>query len=548
LTALAPGRPLGRAAPLTVAAGLVAALLAAPVLSLAASVFATGEGAWAHLAATVLPAYLLNTALLALGVGFGALCLGVGAAWLVAACDFPGRRLFEWALVLPLAAPTYVLAYAYTDLLQFAGPVQSGLRAAFGWGPRDYWFPEARSLPGAVLMLAFAFYPYVYLLARVAFVEQSRAAMEAGRTLGLGPWAAFFRIALPMARPAIAGGVALALMETLAEFGAVSYFGLDVFTAGVYRAWISMGDRVAAAQLSTALLGFVGAVLLAERLSRRGARHHHAVRNPRPAQRARLAPAAAALAMLGCLIPIALGFLLPAAALLRLALEEAWPFDARFAELARNSVTLGLMAALAAAILALLLRYAARLDPRPAAQAPARIAALGYAAPGAVIAVGVLIPLAAFDNALSAAMEAQFGWRTGLLLSGGIAALVYAYLVRFLAVALQAVEAGFARIRPGLDDAARSLGATPLAAALRVHAPLLSRSVLTGGLIVFVEVMKELPATLIMRPFDFDTLAVQVYNLAADERLAEAAAPALALVAVGLVPVILLNRTIGRSA
>jgi iron(III) transport system permease protein len=540
-------RPLGRAAPLTLLACAFAVLLSMPVLGVVGNVFSRGHGAWAHLVDTVLAAYIANTAALAVGVGVGVFCLGVGAAWLVAACDFPGRRLFEWALVLPLAAPAYVLAYAYTDLLQFSGPVQTALRAAFGWQAHEYWFPRVRSLPGAILMLTFAFYPYVYLLARVAFLEQSRAAMEAARTLGLGPWAAFFRVALPLARPALAGGVALALMETLAEFGAVSYFGLDVFTTGVYRAWISMGDRVAAAQLSTALLGFVAIVLLAERLSRRGARHHHAVRSPRPAQRAPLGFGGGALAILGCLVPIVFGFLAPAGALLRLALGESSPFNARFVELACNSLILAALAAVVAAALALLLRYAARLDPRPLAQLPARVAALGYAMPGTVVAVGALIPLAAFDNALSAVMEAHFGWRTGLLLSGGIAALIYAYLVRFLAVSLQAVEAGFARIRPSLDDAARSLGASPLSAALRVHAPLLSRSVLTGGFIVFVEVMKELPATLIMRPFNFDTLAVQVYNLASDERLAEAAGPALALVAVGLAPVILLTRTLLRS-
>jgi iron(III) transport system permease protein len=538
----AGGRGLG---PLGWIALSVAALIVAPLAAVVANSFAPGEGTWAHLASTVLPGYVANTALLLVGVTWGVVSIGVLSAWLVTAYRFPGQRVLEWALILPLAMPAYVMAYAYTDWLQFSGPVQSALRAATGWQAREYWFPEIRSLYGAAAMFSFALYPYVYLLARTAFLEQSRSSLEAGRLAGFGAWGTFFRVALPLARPAIAAGTALALMETLADFGVVSYFAVDTFTTGIFKAWLSMGDIVAADQLATCLLGFVLVVLALERLNR-GAARYHTVHKPQPPQRLR--GPGAALAFAACAAPVVFGFVLPVAILARLALgdpDARW--DARVFTLAANStLAAGVTAGLAVTI-AVVMAYAGRLSRGPLVAGANRVASLGYAIPGAVIAVGIMVPLGKLDNAFAAWLQQVFGWDAGLLVTGTIAALVYAYLVRFLAVALQTVEAGLAKVTPSMDDAARSLGLGPGATLARVHAPLLRASLLTAALLVFVDTMKELPATFALRPFNFDTLAVAAYHLTKDERLAEAAVPALLIVAVGLLPLVFVSRRIMRA-
>ena len=526
----------------------IAGLFAIPVFSVLVNVFAPSAGVWQHLASTVLPNYVTNTIWLVLGVGFGVIVGGVGTAWLVTMYRFPGLQVFEWALILPLAVPAYVMAYAYTDLLQFAGPVQTMLREATGWGARDYWFPEIRSLGGAILMLTLVLYPYVYLLARAAFLEQSVCALEVSRTLGCGPWGSFFRVALPLARPAIAGGVSLALMETVADFGTVSFFGVQTFTTGIVRTWFSLGDRVAAAQLSAALLCVVLAVLLAERWSRGPARYYHTSGRYRHLPRRTLAGWRSLLVFSFCLLPVVFGFLLPGAILLAMAIEAGdAQFGPRFLRLAFNSFTVAAVTAAIAVLIAVIMAYGVRLNPGRVSETANRVAAMGYAVPGTVIAVGVLIPFAIFDNALDGWMRARFGLSTGLLLTGTIAALVFAYLVRFLAISLNTVEASLGKIKPSMDDAARSLGHGAGGTLLRVHAPIMWGSLLTAGLLVFVDVMKELPATLIMRPFNFDTLAVQAYNLASDERLTEAATASLAIVAVGVLPLILLSRTIARA-
>jgi iron(III) transport system permease protein len=463
-------------------------------------------------------------------------------------CRFPGSAVLEWALILPLALPAYVMAYAYTDFLQFTGPLQSQLRALTGWGAADYWFPEIRSLGGAVAMLTLVLYPYVYLLARAAFLEQSICALEVSRTLGCGPWGSFFRVALPLARPAVAGGVSLALMETVADFGTVSFFGVQTFTTGIVRAWFSIGDRVAAAQLSAALLSVVFIVLVLERTSRGPAQYHHTTGRYQRLPAQRLRGLRAALAGFACALPLLFGFLLPAAILLALSIDEgAAQLSTRFLRLAANSITLATITALLAVALAILMAYGSRLRPGPLARLANRVAALGYAVPGTVIAVGVLLPFALLDNSIDALFRALFGISTGLLLTGTIAALVFAYLVRFLAVSLNTVEASLGKIRSSLDDAARNLGQGPFGTLTLIHAPLMWGSLLTAALVVFVDVMKELPATLIMRPFNFDTLAVQAYNMASDERLREAALPSLAIVAVGILPLILLSRSIARA-
>ncbi len=529
---------------LTVVAMLVAAAIALPVLAVLQNIFVPSQGTWRHLADTVLGDYVMNSLVLMAGVAFGVIFGGVLTAWITTMCRFPGRRIFEWALLLPMAMPAYVMAYAYTDLLQFSGPVQTLLREWMGWRAGQYWFPDVRSLGGATVLFSLVLYPYVYLLARAAFLEQSDGMLEMARICGYSPWGTFLRVALPLARPGIVAGTSLALMETLADFGTVSYFGVQTFTTGIYRAWFSLGDHTAAAQLSAALLSFVFLIVLLERVTRARARFHNTSHRKQLRHVYQLRGAWAPLAVVFCAIPVMFGFLLPAAIMLHMALTSGdAQFGARYAQLTLNTVVLALLTATLAVLLALSVSYAAR-GGGLAVRAANRIAGLGYAVPGAVIAVGVLIPVTRLDHAFAAALTSITGSNPGLLLTGGIAALVYAYLVRFFAVALQTIDAGLSKITPNMDSAARSLGFGPAATLARVHAPLLWRSALAAGLLVFVDVMKELPATFVMRPFNFDTLAVQAFNLASDERLAEASTAALTIVAVGLIPLIALARMI----
>jgi iron(III) transport system permease protein len=534
---------------LPLVAMLVAALVALPVLTVALHVFLPDEGAWRHIARVLLPEYVGNTLLLVVGTAIGVLALGLSTAWLVAVCRFPGRGILEWALVLPLAFPAYVIAYTYTDLLQVSGPVQTFIRDITGLSARDYWFPPIRSLGGAVAMLSLVLYPYVYLLGRAAFVQQSSGILEAARMLGCGPWGAFFKVALPMARPALVAGVLLALMETLADFGTVAYFGVPVFTTGIYRAWFSLGDPVSAAKLSAVLLAFVFTLVAMERWNRGGMRFHQVGAPAAERKPYQLTGGRAAVALAICLVPLGFGFLLPAGRLAWLAwMGGDAQFGTRYLGLLWNSVSLAAISATVAVAAAVVVAYGLRLRPGKAMRLAHRVSGLGYAIPGSVIAVGVLIPLAAADHGLRAAISSWVGIDTGLLLTGGILGLLFAYVARFLAVSLQSVDAGLARITPAMDDAARALGDGPGRTLRRVHLPILRVNLLTAGLIVFVDVMKELPATLILRPFDFDTLAVQAYKLAADERLAEASTASLAIVVAGLIPVILLARQVSRPA
>jgi iron(III) transport system permease protein len=535
-------RPLG---PLGWAALLVALLIGLPVLGLALSVAEPGTaGVWSHLAQTVLPRYVANSLLLVVLVAAGVAAIGTACAWAVAALEFPGRRWLEWALVLPLAMPAYVVAYAYTDLLQFSGPVQSALRELTGWRAREYWFPEIRSLPGAAFLFILVLFPYVYLPVRAAFLERPPSLFDAARLAGLTPARAFFRAVLPLARPALVAGVALAAMETLADYGAVSYFALETLTTGIFKAWFGLGERAAAAQLSTLLLAIVFPVLWLERASRGAARYQGS--GTVSARRHALSGGRRWLVTALCTMPVVLGFLLPAVVLVRLALQDVEGVDlGRYAALVVNSFQAAGLAACCCVALALLLAYAARLRPLAPVRFSMRLAGLGYAVPGAVLAVAILVPLARLDNALDAFLQAHFGVKTGLLLTGSIAALAYAYVVRFLALALSNVEAGLTRITPSMDEAARSLGSGAWALARRIHVPMLGRSLLIALLLVFVDTLKELPATLVLRPFDFDTLATQAYNLAKDERLGAAALPGLTIVAVGLLPVLLVSRALG---
>jgi iron(III) transport system permease protein len=528
---------------LTIALGV-----ALPVMIVGSRVFVSSNGVWTHLANTVLWTYIANTLMLAGGVAVGVSIIGVGTAWLVTMCRFPGQRWLEWALLLPMAVPAYVMAYTYTDLLQFVGPVQTGLRELFGWRRADYWFPDIRSLGGAIAVLSFVLYPYVYLLARAAFLEQSVCVLEVARTLGAGAWRSFARVALPLARPAIAAGLALSMMEVLADFGTVQYFAVDTFTTGIYRTWFAMGEPVAAAQLASVLMLFVMALVVMERTSRGRARYFHSTGRYRVLPSYRLRGVRAGAALAACLLPLLLGFVAPVLLLLHMAVTEGDSlFADSFRQLAGNSFVLAGITSVLAVALAALVAYGLRLRPTPMLKGAARVAAMGYAVPGSVIAVGILIPAAHVDNALDGFMRGHFGVSTGLILSGTIVAIVYAYLVRFLAVSFNTVEASLSKIRPTMDQAARILGQTPGRTLLKVHTPIMRGSLLTAALLVFVDVMKELPATMIVRPFNFDTLAVRVYTLASDERLAEASTPALAIVAVGIIPVILLSRAIAKS-
>lgn len=539
----------GRGSWLTLAALLIAVLISMPVLSVFSNVLVGGTSdTWGHLSATVLPEFIRNTVILCVVVGLGVSSIGVATAWMTTMLEFPGRRFFEWALVLPLAMPAYVMAYVYTDFLQFVGPVQGWLRETFGWRAGDYWFPDVRSVGGAAAMFVFVLYPYVYLLARAAFLERAAGMLEAGRSLGLGPWRCFVSVSLPLARPALVAGTALALMETLADFGTVAYFGVQTFTTGIYRAWFSLGDRTAAAQLSAMLLLFVVAVLVLEHMSRGRARFNNTSRQQSAPVPVALGRGAGLLAMCACLLPLFFGFLLPAGLLLQMALSEGdAQFGPRFLQLARNSFVLAAVTAVLAVVLAVVLAYAARLSRSVVPKVLNRIVGLGYAVPGSVIAVGVLIPVTRLDRWLAEGWEGLFGVNPGLILTGGIAALVYAYLTRFLAIALHTVDSSLGKITPSMDDAARSLGFGRMATLRRVHVPILRGSLLTAGLLVFVDVMKELPATLVMRPFNFDTLATQAHTLASDERLAEASTAALTIVAVGLVPMILISAQIVKG-
>lgn len=540
--------PLIRISPWSVGTVAIALVLSLPLFTVLGFVLQPSGEIWAHLAETVLDEYIANSLWLMAGVAAGTLLLGVSSAWITSMCAFPGRRFFEWALLLPMALPAYIIAYTYTGLLDVAGPVQSGLREAFDWGFGDYWFPEIRSLGGAVAMLSLVLYPYVYLLTRAAFLEQSIAVLEVSRSLGHGPWATFMRLALPMARPAIVAGLSLVLMETLADYGTVHYFGIATFTTGIFRTWFGLGDVAAAAQLAALLLSFVFVLIVSERWSRRRARYAHTDSKQGGFARYRLRGWHRVGALLVCGLPLLFGFVVPVGQLGVWAWDRADGFlTADFVELLANSLILAGIAAVLALLLALYLAYGRRLNPNRWVSSAVHTAGMGYAIPGTVIAVGVMIPLAAFDNALDAWMEARFGVSTGLLLSGTLAALVFGYLVRFLAVALNTVESGLLKVRPSLEQAARSLGSRSSEVLWRVHLPMLRGTLFTALLLVFVDVLKELPATLILRPFNYNTLAVKAYELASDERLAEAALPAVAIVLAGLAPILILSYSITRG-
>jgi iron(III) transport system permease protein len=484
-----------------------------------------------------------------LGVTFGTLFLGVPTAWLISQYQFFGKAFLHWGLLLPLAVPAYIIAYTYTGLLEFEGPVQSFLRVVFSTQTVNAWFPEIRSLGGAILMFSLVLYPYVYLLSRAAFSNHSQQALEASKTLGAGPIRRFFKVALPMARPAIIAGLTLVLMETLADFGAVQYFGVPTFTTGIYRTWTGFGDTTTTVHLSLILLVFVLILMLIEFWSRKQAMYFStSTTNQTKYQSIRLKSWQSTTAFIFCLLPILFGFLLPAMQLLYWSITTAETgLNSEFFELIWNSFYLAFITSVVVLGFALFLAYAKRIHNRASTNYAIKIATLGYAIPGTVIAIAVMIPLGWLDNTIDAWMRDWFGFSTGLLLSGTLFALIFAYSFRFLSVALQTIDTGLSRIKPSMDESARTMGASRFNILKTVHLPLIQTSLLTAFILVFVEVLKELPTTLILRPFNFNTLAVRAYEMAADERLADAGLPALLIVLTSVIPIIILSKLIGRN-
>jgi iron(III) transport system permease protein len=528
----------------SVGAVLIAGVVLAPMLAVVWIAFHPTENIWPHLLSTVLPRYFGTTLYLMAGVGLLTAAMGTGAAWLVAMYRFPGSRWLDYALLFPLAIPAYVGAYALVDFLQYSGPVQGGLRAMMGWqSAKEYWFPQVRSPEMAILVLSSALYPYVYLLARAAFRETSGCAYEVARALGVGPWGLFLRVGLPLARPAIATGVALALMETVADFGTVAYFGVQTLTTGVFSTWLNGNNAGGAAQIAGVILMLILLLVALERTGRRNARFHRMGRSGRPVERANLGGRAGWIATGLCLMPFVLGFVLPVAVMLdhSLANPEVWVAPGLLAALV-NTVFVGGVAAVVTVGAALFLVYAVRMAGGQVARVVLPLTTLGYAAPGAVLALGLLIPLAALDNRVADAVLAITGHDPGLIMTGTAGAIILAYVVRFFGIAQGAADAAFGRVSPNLPMAARSLGRTAGGTLGAVYLPMMRGSVATALLVVFVDCVKELPATLLLRPFNFNTLSTRVYELASLERLGEAAPAALVVMAVGLLAVALLAR------
>ena len=528
---------------------VIALLAILPVFAILWLAFFPTENIWPHLVETSLPRYLQNTIVLMLGVGTSVFATGVSTAYLVSNYEFPFRRMFEWLLLLPLAFPAYVVAYLYTDLLEFAGPVQQGLRTLFGWQlASDYWFPNVRSMGGAVMLMGLVLYPYVYLLARSSFIEQSPNLSAVSRLSGRSPFKTFMFVSLPIARPAIAIGVALALMETLNDFGTVDFFSVHTLTAGIYDVWLNMGNLGGAAQIASVMLTFVVLLLSLEYVGRRRQRFYQSAGRFSNKQRKQLVGRSKWLAIFVCAAPVSLGFILPFLMLLKYAIqyfEQSW--SPEFREYVFNSLYVSTTAAVVCATLAVVVCYGRRLHRSTSMIIAARIASVGYAVPGAVLAVGIVIPLASFDNAMDTFFRARFDISTGLMLTGTTFALIMTYVIRFLAISIGSVESSMSKISESVDMAARTLGYSASRTLGRFQLPLLKSGILTAALIVFVDTMKELPATLLLRPFNFETLSTHVYQFASDEMIEQSALGALCIVISGLLPVILLSKTISQS-
>ena len=531
--------------PWSLGAIVIAAMVVFPLLSVVWIAFFPTENIWGHLVETTLPRYLKNSLILMTSVGILSAVIGTGAAWLIVTTRFPFRRALEWALLMPLALPAYISAYALVDFLEYAGPVQTLMRDWFGWqDSRAYWFPEIRSMWAAIFVLSLSMYPYIYLLARAAFREQSANMIEVARALGSGPWAIFLRVALPLARPAIAAGMAIVMMETLNDFGTVDYFAVQTLTTGIFTTWLLGYNAGGAAQIACVILSLVLFLAAFEKISRRNRRYHNLSSKRVPVSPVVLRGPKAVAATFACFLPFAMGFVVPMAVIASHAFDnpDYW-LDAGLWRATLNTLLLAGSAAALTVLGALFLVYGARQSRSRLPRYLLPVTSIGYAAPGAVLAIGILFPLAAFDNALADLIEGVFGWDIGLLFTGSAAAVIFAYFVRFFAIGLGAVDSALGRVTPSMDMASRSLGRGIGQTLREIHVPLIRGSVLVAGMLIFVDGVKELPATLILRPFNFDTLATRVYSQASLENLGQAAPAAIFVTVVGLLPVILLARS-----
>lgn len=532
------------------AALLVALPLALPLISIVVLAVGPGENIWPHLISTVLLNYLSQTLFLLFGVGLLSFIIGVALAWLVTFYDFPARRFVQWMALLPLAMPGYIMAYTYVDFFTYAGPLQTALRSFMGWKtPHDYYFPDIRSLGGAVFVLGFVLFPYVYLTARAAFLKQPMTQIDVARTLGKSPFQVFTSIVLPQARAGIVVGISLVLMECLNDIGAVGFFGVQTLTLGIYSAWLGQGNLGGAAQLAFVVLIFVIAILIIEQRSRKYDQRLHIAQRPKPIMRTTLFGARRWAALCAASIPIIFGFALPTLLLLKHALRR---IDAivspPFLVALGHSLLMAGLACLITLSAGLILAYANRLTHSYIIRMLTNFATIGYAIPGTVLAIGLMVPFGYFDNSVDAWARSHLGFSTGLLLSGSITALALAYAARFLMIAFGTLENGLQKITPNVDAVARTLGRSPWHVFGDIHIPLLRPALVAAALLVFVDAMKELPATLLLRPFNFDTLATHVFTLASLDKLEDSAVPALAIVLAGLVPVILLSRSLRDPA
>ncbi|MGO2474395.1 ABC transporter permease [Vibrio litoralis] len=532
---------------------VAAILLVLPILAIFYTAIGDSDELFAHLFATVLPTYTLNTFLLVIGTMLLTLVFGLPSAWLMAMCKLPGEKILQWALVLPLAMPGYIVGYIYTDWFDFAGPIQIWLRNTFELTPQQYWFPDLRTLPGAMTILALVFYPYVYLLARSAFMEQSSSLLQSARLLKCTPWQSFFRVSLPLARPAIAIGLSLVAMETIGDFGTVSYFAVSTLTTAVYDTWLGYSNLTAAAKISAIMLLVVVLLLSAERYSRRKQKHFQAQFSSHEDNRYSLQGWTKLLALVWCWGLVLAGFVLPIAQLVSYAADyfsSSWTLE--FQSYSLNSLKVSLSVALVCVLIALFVNFYQRLNSQggervsTSSSLPMRLAALGYAVPGTVLAIGIMVAVLTLDHSVNDLAKLMEWGRPGLIFSGTMFALIFALTVRFAAVAVGSVESSLAKVSPNLDMAARTMGCNSTQMLKRVHLPLVMRGALIAGLLVFIESMKELNASILLRPFNFETLATYVYNYVSDQQLELAALPAILLVLVGLIPLILVNRSLEK--
>lgn len=540
--------PVKRRLPLvdrwTITAGIIAAVVLMPLLAVVWMAFFPENNIWPHLMATSLPRYMTNSLVMMIGVAIISIFFGVSAAWLVVTKEFFGRKYFEWFLLLPLAVPAYIGAYAFVDFFEYAGPVQTALRGAFGWGDAtEYYFPAIRTRGTAIFVISMSLYPYVYLLARAAYREQASGVYEVARALGCGPWGSFFRVGLPLSRPAIAIGATIVMMETLADFGTVEFFAVQTLTTGIFTVWLEASNVGGAAQIATMIFAMVLVLSFIERLSRRNMAHHQSGRPRASAPQEHLRGWAVPAAFCFLAFPVVFGFFMPVAILADHAANEAavWS-DTRLIGAVWRSALVGGAASVITLGLALILVYAVQLSPSKLPRRLVPITCMGYTAPGAVLGIGILIPMAAVDHFMADSVFSLFGVEIGLLVTGTAGAVIFAYCVRFFVLAYGALDAGFGRLSPNLGLAGRSLGLGPGAVLARIHMPMLKTSFLTAALLIFVDCIKELPATLLLRPFGFETLATHVYSFASREDIGGASVGALLIIMVSGLAVLILAR------